>query len=163
MSSRASYGVMVVAALVGAACNGEAGSEAAAGGASANAAGAAGLGAKTDSGVPLDLLGAYCDMEARCIPQCLCGDGELRACSSATRVAECASDVQNWGPLNQDAACVATFRSWLQCITQLGTCQQVQEFFAAHPDGVTADTPCGREYLNMDCMDFEPLTEYSFS
>ncbi len=131
-------------------------------GADADDAGAAGLGSNTDSGVPLELLEAYCDMEARCIPQCLCDDGGLCGCAAPTRVAECARDVRTWGPLTQGAPCIATFGAWLRCITQFDSCEQVQEFFAAHPDGVTTETPCGTQYLDMDCADFEPLTEYSF-
>jgi hypothetical protein len=198
MNSRTTLGVMVLAAVVGAACSsqnslaesskagsgggrgadadaanagGAAGlaesSEAGSGGGGgagvdAADAGATGLGANTDSGIPPELLEAYCDMEVQCIPQCLCGGGELCGCGSPARVAECARDVRRWGPLTQGAPCIATFGAWLECITQLGSCEQVQEFFAAHPDGVTTKTPCGSEYLDMDCSDFEPLTEYSF-
>jgi hypothetical protein len=179
MNSRAMLGAMVVAMLAGVACSSE-GEQAetkkagagGAGGAGADTggsaaadvaeAGAAGIGGNTVGGVPVALLEAYCDMEARCIPQCLCGGGGLCGCASPTRVAECASDVQTWRLLTQGEPCIPTFRAWLQCITQLDSCEQVQEFFEAHPDGVTTETPCGSEYLDLDCQDFEPLTEYSF-
>ena len=167
-------GAIAIAALLGAACSSQAelpktGEAGAGGGGGASAGtgggagdeGAAGAGANAGAGGSLDLLDAYCDMEAECIPECLCSE-EMCGCASPTRVAECARDVRTWGPLSQGEPCVSTFRAWLQCITQLDSCEQVHEFFAAHPEEVTTETPCGPQYFGMDCDDFEPLTEYSF-
>jgi hypothetical protein len=107
---------------------------------------------------------AYCATEARCIPGCLCSTSDgLCECSSEERALECAVDVQNWGPREQGATCEGRLRAWVECINGLPSCEQVREFFRAHPDGVTESTPCGQEFFAMNdvCDDFEPPTEYN--
>lgn len=64
--------------------------------------------------------------------------------------------------LQQGEACRTPFLAWLTCITT-ASCDDVEAFFRAHPDGVTDATPCGVEFHAMQpCVDFEPLSEYLF-
>ena len=117
--------------------------------------------ADTEPDIPA-LLAAYCTMEAGCIPWCLCHGGERCACEAPERQAECADDGPSWGVLRQGEECSTPFLAWLACITT-ASCDEVEEFFRAHPDGVTETTPCGPEFHAMGpCLDFEPLTEYNF-
>lgn len=118
--------------------------------------------ADTEPDVPA-LLAAYCTMEATCIPTCLCSGGHICDCDSQERQDGCADEGPRWGPLQQGEECRTPFLAWLGCITS-ASCAQVEEFFRAHPDGVTEATPCGPEFraMNRPCEDFEPLTEYDF-
>jgi hypothetical protein len=104
----------------------------------------------------------YCNTEAECIPRCLSGSGEA-ACDSDQRQNECREDFDDWygGLTSQSTACAQTIDAWVQCIST-ATCGEVEEFFEAHPDGVSDSTPCSSEYFKMECIDFEPPTEYGF-
>ena len=120
------------------------------------------IGEPIDSDIGASLLCAdYCAMEAGCIPECL-SDGGTIPCDSPASTAECESDCIDWaaGHMNDDA-CAPGFSDWMSCITT-ATCEDVETFFHAHPDDVEDGTPCGEAYEAMDCMDFEPRTEYSF-
>lgn len=107
-------------------------------------------------------------MEAECIPYCLVDTDQtgttLVACNSSERTTACPDDCAPWASrhTSQSAACDATFNAWAACITSVG-CQDAETFFRHHPDGVVPGDPCAVEYDALECQDFEPLTEYSFS
>ena len=108
-----------------------------------------------------DLRDAYCQMEATCIDGCLSGAGEI-PCDSELRRQECVTDYQSWSLFEQSSECVSSLTAWIACVTSV-SCDEVEQFFDAHPDGVTDDTPCAEAYRALRCLDFEPLTEYSFA
>lgn len=111
---------------------------------------------------PLAYKQSYCDMEASCIPRCMCDQGEC-FCDSEARVQECKADFPEWvgGYISQGEACKKSLAAWLSCITR-ASCPDVEIFFDGHPDGLQAGDPCASEYFNMECTDFEPPTEYNY-
>ncbi len=102
----------------------------------------------------------YCSMETRCIPKCMCDAEDFCPCEN--EYDNCFSECLEWlGRHLSDVACEPGIRAWVTCINR-ATCDDVETFFKGHPDDVASNDPCGAEYHAMDCMDFEPRTEYGF-
>jgi (2Fe-2S) ferredoxin len=117
----------------------------------------------SEPGTPSEtMVEEYCAMESSCIPVCVMGPSES-LCNSPERRDACPQDFERWYDrlTSQDTRCAQTVDAWIECISA-ASCEEVEEFFQAHPDGVTDATPCAGEFFKMECIDFEPVTEYGF-
>jgi len=111
---------------------------------------------------PLDYENDYCDMEASCIPLCNSSAGYV-PCTTKARSDYCHSYFQEWVDhfVMDGPDCVQSLMEWMGCVTT-ASCADVETFFRRFPDDLQPGDPCATEYLQAQCNNFEPLTEYEF-
>ncbi len=113
------------------------------------------VGGSDGESVTAHFVTAYCDMEASCIPTCMVEDGVV-PCDTPERRFEC-EQIQ----IPYETPCEIAEAHWFECMIQ-SSCEEVAQFFSAHPDNIKPTTPCAMDF-DQFCDDWEPPTEYAFN